>query len=560
MSTQGISRTSSVVEEMPVLPATEAGNGLGFNVGVTEWEFKMARDAGATTVRWHPGWNGMEDMDGNLLAPAQALEDPLSWAASLGLRPIVVTGYGPPWRALDNRFTVAAATPAGTKAIPVAEPVDAVEPPRCHVLKADGTQLVPRGRWAYSGALIHDVDPAAGTIELAHPTNVALAAGDTLVINKLLYPSAATASPDDPSVAAFVRYAEHVASRVGAHVSEGSVEIWNEPPWAHDPWDARYRFYDEAPPELEVMPGSHNWGFYRRLLRDGAPPAGVGYISSATHKTGFNTLFGPRMATLFTREQAERIGIGEAYHPYGASPEHHGWLPSCVENYTGGNIFADCALEGTNTTSNIKWGHWVLLKHLKEHGWTISEEATEVGIESTNETAKARGVLRQFLYYLAAGFQRITFYHLTAGATAFVNHATREPLPAYTAIKRLMDAVNDIAVAPADATAATPSVSSYTGSYPLMTVPVLGREKAPPKKDTLLLMAWQRSYPPDPVNDLWTELPPPAPGSATVRLAPGERVVDAVNLTTGDAVPTTHTGHQATFPVTDDPVMLRVRR
>ena len=123
-----------------------------------------------------------------------------------------------------------------------------------------------------------------------------------------------------------------------------------------------------------------------------------------------------------------------------------------------------------------------------------------------------------------------------------------------------MDAVNDIAVAPADPTAATPSVTSYTGSYPLMTVPVLGREKAPPKKDMLLLMAWQRSYPPDPVNDLWTELPPPAPGAATMRLAPGERVTNAVNLTTGDAVPTTQTGHEATFPVTDDPVMLRIRR
>lgn len=65
------------------------------------------------------------------------------------------------------------------------------------------------------------------------------------------------------------------------------TQLWNEPPWAHDPWDTRYRLYDNPPPELERP--AVQFGLAARLQTT-LPPGGVRYNWAGSHKSGFNSL------------------------------------------------------------------------------------------------------------------------------------------------------------------------------------------------------------------------------------------------------------------------------
>ena len=143
-------------------------------------------------------------------------------------------------------------------------------------------------------------DSAHATVTLASGLSQSLPGSTTTeyVINEYLYPPPASFSPTDPSVLAYAKYAEFLASKISASGLTGEVEIWNEPPWADDPWDDRYDFYDNQP--LPVSPGPQtpylpNWGFAVALYSQISPVAGVTYNWGGTEKTGGNSMLNAQM-------------------------------------------------------------------------------------------------------------------------------------------------------------------------------------------------------------------------------------------------------------------------
>ena len=227
-------QTSTSVENLTSISSTTIRNGLGFNVDLKgEWEFQMMAECGATEARFQPGWSSVENMAGVLALPAND-EKGLEWCKTYGIKPLLVAGYGPPYQSL-GKFTVADDVPIGATSIKLNQSLEKVVVPYCHVM-AGRKQIVREGKWGYYGALIAAVDQQTNTITLATATTVPLKADDPLTINKLLYPSCATASPTDPSIVAYARYAKFLATEIAAHGLSGRVELWNEPGWAHDPW------------------------------------------------------------------------------------------------------------------------------------------------------------------------------------------------------------------------------------------------------------------------------------------------------------------------------------
>src|SRR6266853_1639026 len=322
---------------------------------------------------------------------------------------MIVAAYGGP-RAKLAELTVARDVPAGSYAIPVTGALGSIKPPLCHIVKSErNQQIVAEGKWAYYGALIDAVDAAGGTITLAAKTSVALSAATKLTVNQLRYASVATAGEDDPSLAAYVRYAHFLADEIAARGLKGTIEIWNEPPWSHDPWDHRGAFYDNAPEGINKV--SPNWGMLRALLKD-TPPAGVRYTWGGSHKSGSRgVLFMPDPAP--ARERIAASVSSEGWHPYGPAPEWNGWSPQALPGAS--NVFA-AGLEGSNASSNFKQGRRRAYEHLQKFGWTVPEQVSEAGIATSDQMAKARWAVRFFLANMAMGpeplLERVNFYRL----------------------------------------------------------------------------------------------------------------------------------------------------
>ncbi len=97
-------------------------------------------------------------------------------------------------------------------------------------------------------------DSTHATLTLASGLSSALPANASTqyLINQYLYPPPPSFSPTDPSVLAYAKYAEFLATKFRHQELHGEVEIWNEPPWSDDPWDDRYDFYDIQP--IPVVP------------------------------------------------------------------------------------------------------------------------------------------------------------------------------------------------------------------------------------------------------------------------------------------------------------------
>jgi hypothetical protein len=499
-------QTSTSVENLTSVPSTTIRQGLGFNMGSikNEWEFQMAAAAGSTEARFQPGWVSVENTAGGLALPA-ADETALNWCSTYGIKPLLVAGYGPPYHSLGT-FTVAQAYPIGTTTIHLNQSVAKVNFPYCHVMTVRG-QIVPERKWGYYGALITGADSAANTITLAAATNVALTAGETLVINQLLYPSCATASPTDPSIIAYGKYAAFLAGRIAAHGLTGRVELWNEPAWAHDPWDHRGAFYDKPPAGVNVV--SPNFGIAENLAPTMLPP-GVRYNWGGTNKSGGRSVLNPSLMSppLTVAEVANSIAC-EAIHPYGNSPEEHLWDPTLLASATIHNL-GSATLPGASWGSNMKEARWF---NLQNPSLNFKQNVTETGTITADNLRKARFEIRQYLGLLADGMERVTFYcFATPGATdgstktfGFVDEKTKAPTQAYTAIRGLvMTDMADMPLAPVAYTAADlPTVPSYSGTYPLTTMSIVGRHAKADTKNIVDYVVWQRSLtPPGPVTNL----------------------------------------------------------
>lgn len=565
-------------ESMAPIRALDVRNNWGLHLrGDTQWEVEAAAQAGAKWCRWQAGWNDVEPYatapGGFTTAGTIYLEKALAYCATYGLKPLVVCGYAPAYQS-QSLVAVAADAPAGATSFTVVQDVTALAAlvPRLHIIKQSGGHLTDPTYRSYYGSYVHSIDAGTKTITLSAPLSASLAAGTILTPNALKYaPIPVNDDPDDASVAAFVAYVEHVMARIAAVCGAGSVEIWNEPSWAADSWDWRGRYYPTGTTPAGVSTQSGLWAILGRLLRDVTPPAGVDIINSLPHKSGFNALFGDAnpLRALATQEAVERTGMADAFHPYNNVPEGKGWWPTLVAQAPSrSGLEPNVHLEGADPSANFSTARWFNAQWQLLNGYSVPQIITEIG-EATpgGEEFKATQTLRVLLYYMAAGLERIIWYTLAdvPGTTAWVVRATRVPNDVYYAVQDFMADLNQFTEEPLPYTAADmPKLVAYDGEYPAMTVPVVGR-RAGGTANVLLHCCWQRSFV-NPYNTdgsaLWSNQARPAEAEITVRLPSGYAGAVCRNLVTRNSVRVTMNEDgglwYASYPITDQPVMLRV--
>ena len=540
-------QTNTKIENFDSINADGMSKGLGFNVNRgNAWEFQKAKKVGATEVRMQFVWEETENMSG-VLALSSAANAGLTNAVNYGLEPIIIACYGPP-RATVGSLTVTTAVPVGAYAIPVSGSIlNSIDFPRCHVLKSSGGHIVAAGKWAYYGALIASVNTANSTITLAAKTNVAISSGTVPNVKLVLYPSVATSLSTDPSLVAYARYAKFLATQINARGLTGRVELWNEPGWAHDPWDARGKFYDVVPAGiLNVTP---NWGMLRAQFSN-TPIGNVRYNWAGSHKSGSRCL--TNMPTpLATASQVAASVSSSSYHPYKDSPEWKYWDP--VKQRIGSWV----PLEGTDPGSNGYVLRKTQLEKAATYGWQTSINITEAGCDTSNQNVKARYNLRNFLVSLSLGFERITYYKLAdSGNYSWMNPSTQAPYQCYTAFKNLMTKINTMSTPPlAYTTSDLPSVASYSGYYPLSTIPIVGRTSSSATKNQIIFVAFQRSYK---GSVPWKDMTSPAPVNITVQLPAGYTVARVWNLVTEANVSFATGTSTVTHAVTDGPIAVEL--
>lgn len=591
-------QSNTKIERMPPVAASRLLNGLGWNVDLHhEWEFQKVRSAHGREVRMQFSWGEVESFSTGALALPPAFQKALEWCRIYQLEPLIVAAYGPPAARLAE-VTLSSDVPPGATTLPVSGDLGLVNPPACHIMKADRTHIVPERRWSYQGALIHAVDAAAHTLTLAAATNVALSAGTKLHINQLRYPTAATNNPADPSLIAYHRYVRFLADQIAAAGLTGRVEIWNEPPWAHDPWDSRGAFYDNDKVPAGITRESPNWGILRTLLAD-TLPAGVRYAWGGSHKSGSRgVLFLPAPAA--TQAQVSASVSSESWHPYGPTPEWHLWelVPNNASHGSQSPPATLAPLEGASPGSNFKTGRRRAAENLQNLHWTIAQQISETGLPGPDQTAKARYVVRYFLAHMAAGpliqLDRVNFYRLAERADGYgmIDSATRQELPPYIALKELMNDLSTLAVAPlnpgtpsaadfapnlhADANPQPQSqknpkqqqilptaIAPYAGHYPLMTIPIIGRSAITDTRDSCLLICYQRTY--ADTEKAWSALVPSAV-PVQIILPKDTTLQSATDLVTRQAIPISYTptgadalsSMTATLPISANPIALKI--
>jgi hypothetical protein len=585
-----VTSTGSVttVEQLGAIPAAQAVNGLGFNITAgNNWEFQMAAAAGATHGRYQCSWVSSENQTA---PPANTTASPqftlqsdcqaaLTSAADYGIHSTIVAAYGSPYHQILT-VTVPNGAPAGATALKVqfatgtgGDTLASMTPFYDTILSS--SNLAITNKHSYAGGLIIGValqDATHATLTLASGLSSALPANTSTqyVVNEYLYPPPQTFSPTDPSVLAYARYAEFLASQISASGVSGEVEIWNEPPWSDDPWDDRYDFYDVQP--VPVSPGPRttylpDYGFVAAIQAQTSPATGVTYNWGGTEKSGGSSLLNSGMLanTGVLYQQPNNIVTTESFHPYGNNPEDTLWSQPCLQASikllpaASGN-FTYCNLFGVGPNFAFA-AQLTLIEQNINPTWGIGHNITETGFEGSlgDNQHKARFIIRQFLGYQAAGVTPIQFYRLYDTSTdnfSFVNptanaDGTHSPLPAYTAIAGLMTDLATIKQAPVTSYSASnlPAIASYRGTYPLDTVSLVGA-RAGDTANSVLFAIWQRSN----TGGTWATLSSPAAAPATLTIPSGLAVAAVVNLDTRATVPYTTSGQQLTVSVSDDPV------
>jgi hypothetical protein len=521
---------------------------LGFNlVGATADRplLEMVTACGASLVRFHPAWSAIENYDTGAMALPTALAHSLDDCADLGLKAIVVAGYGPPFKTI-SRPALTADAQAGCTVLRVNSTAP-IDPPYCHIQRYPDTQIVGEGRWAYYGGLIDSIDQAAGTITLASATTVSLPAGTELQVNRLRYASLPDKDPTHPSASAFVRLCLFLANEMAARSIEGFVNIWNEPPWPHDRWDNRAAFYDVAPPEL--VADSRLVALVRACAAS-RPPTTVRYINGATDKTAGSSAI--TLAPALAAEDIRDAMSWESLHPYHVNPEGQLWDPSGSD--AAGNWALIPAEVGTNfRTLNLRAD-----RYASDHdGVKPALISTELGCAYSEpavaqaQAAKARYLVRRVLAQWGCTCPPVIYSFSNGSSYDVVDRATGEPYPAYLALHRLMALVAQIG-SPGPSQW-VPTITGVPDSqWPATFVSVRGRDGA-------VLFAWQRTYSSSSAASSWASIATPAPIEVQVSLTPGSTIADCVNVVTGAAVLPTADAYNVTLPLTDEVVALRVR-
>ncbi len=134
-----------------------------------------------------------------------------------------------------------------------------------------------------------------------------------------------------PLSTAYADYVSFLAQDLASRGLTGDIEIWNEPPWANDPWDYRAGLYDSG-----SLPGSTEYGAnfgFAANLQNRVFPEGVTATWNGTSGNGGASLLGSGMS-LYTGQsfiQPARTITKESLHPYGNEPEQTMWNPDCLK-------------------------------------------------------------------------------------------------------------------------------------------------------------------------------------------------------------------------------------
>ena len=575
------------VQPLGVIPASQPLAGLGFNIDpLNEWEFQLAAAAGTTHVRFQCGWNATETQTAppqnqNASTPYVLQSDcqsGLALAKKYGMHPTIIAAYGSPYHAILS-VAVPGGASAGSTSINIqfasgvgGDTMASLAPFTDTIIAANGSQITSRN--SYAGALItavNQTDPTHATLTLSSALTSALPANSATLytISEYLHPPAATFSPSDPSVIAFAKYAQFLAQSIAAAGLTGDVELWNEPPWAPDPWDERADFYDTFPGVVSPGPQGPslaNWGFVA-ALQGQTPIPGATYTWAGTNKSGDNSVLNPSMLanTGVSFTQPATTVTSESLHPYTNNPEDSAWSEPCLE----GTIkayplaplyFMPCNLVSTSQSNSLLVEQESLVQKSRNSSWGISHEITEAGFSlALGDTAhQARYTMRIFLAFQAAGVTPLEFYRLydpSAQQLTFTDPSTQNPLPSYTAVAGLMSDLAGIKNPAVAQSSNLASIVSYAGTYPLDTVHIVGARPGDTANSDIFTI-WQQST--VGIHGTWGTIAQPNPAPVTIEIPAGSVVSTVLNLDTRQPVSYTTSGQQITLAVSDDPIEVLV--
>jgi hypothetical protein len=506
---------------------------LGFNMGASftnPTAMAAMKAIGATIARWQPGWGNVENYSTGDLSLGSATEAALAYSGQNGIQPLAVCAYGPPYSNVFDLTVGSGGAKTGDYTIPINGSVASIDMPLDYVMLKGNAQLTATGKWGYYGALIASVDTSSNTITLASALTTNLPAGTQLVVNRLRYDSPADQSQTNPSLLAYFRYCGFVADRIAANSATGWVSIWNEPAWAHDPWDARGKFYDTVPSGMND--DSRMKMFLQYALTVNNLPNGVKMINGATDKTGSNSILSQQGLSPTTATVANNIDV-ESIHPYGNLPDEGMWDPEEVNS--AGNAYVNL-----NPTVDAGGNFNPMAFRDSKANIGLSVMATEVGTDYSDDKRQAVWLTRRVATSWGSNVIPVLYEFDNADGSNFGvwNSKTDTPRLAYYSLQRMMSLVKDVGGS-GGSVSSTPSFVGYSaGQWPPYATSIYGKEGT-------LLLVWQRTgYN---TTTEWDTIPTPATYSAEFNLPSGDQVVSATDLITGDSVPTSVSGNQLTL-------------
>lgn len=524
------------LQPYPPVSASTAQLGYNSNSDISNAALDAIKAGGATIVRYQPAWQSVEDYTTGNLALTGAQETFLARCASIGLQPMLIAAYGPPWTALAT-LTLTAQAVSGDTVLHVSGALGSIDVPFCHVNDAADAALnnLNSGKWAYYGQFITAVNVGGGTITLASTINRTLANGSQLHVNRLRYASLPTTDPTEAGVTAYLRYAAFLAQRIAANGATGYVYLWNEVPWPHDQWDARGRFYDSPPGGVTTS------GQFTGMLtaaRAVTLPSGVKFVNGLSDKTGDNGV----MLNGTPQPTVPQLApfAGDAIHPYGDRPEQSSWDNTSTADDTFGSTWYEIvhpADRGAN------WAHMAKANadYKVTNGVTAGLFAGECGMTTANDTRQAVYLLRRVASLWGMGAIPVVYTFAddpTFGVVAAGTYAART---SYTALARLMTMVTAVGTIGVSSARSVPSlIASPDSRYPPMIVGVYGAAGG-------LLLAWQRTQPVAAAT--WATVSAPATINVQFQLGAGYAIAEAKDLLTGSTIVPTVAGSVMTLAI-----------
>lgn len=517
----------------PALPAALALLGYNAQNNFTDLSaLEAIKSGGGTLVRFQPSWSSAEDYASGTLSLGSSIETALAYCGSNGLQPIAVCAYGPPYSDVMT-LTVASTTATGSYSVPIVESLSGISTPLDHVYRSDATQIT--GKWAYYGSLIDSV--SGSNIVLASATTTTLNPGDTLTVNRLRYASPADQLLTNTSLIAYFRYLEFVAGRIAANGCKGYVSIWNEPPWAHDRWDARGKFYDSVPGGMNA--DTRMTVFLEYALTVTGLPTGVRIISGATDKTGNDGSIEQNLSP--TSAQIQNSVLLESIHPYKDNPEGDLWDRSTLNG---------SSYQLLNQTADSSSNFAQLAYKQDQAAVGLGTIVTETGIDTSSDDRQAVYLLRCVAATWAARMPIVVF-DLAGGSNYDVAAPTTyTPRLAYSALQTLMGLVAALG-GPGPQKSVPIPIAYQDHTWPMMGLGIYGANGA-------LLLLWQQTTGNE-TGGQWAAIPTPSTYSAQFAMPSGYSVSSAIDVKTGSTITTSvSSGILTVSDIGEDLVAVRI--